>query len=169
VYQNSKVWGEFGNIVEENITLNIDRKKTVLVNTNTPINYSASPDIFPTDGITWTSSNEQVATVNSQGVITAIAPGQANITATMATSYQNETTAICQVSVVNSVDNYLESSNAYFGGAMGKNISVKINMNNQDDIIAFQCDIYLPEGLEFVTNDEGCDFDLSSRASRTHN
>jgi hypothetical protein len=167
LYQNATVWKEFGNIVEEDITLNIDRTKTVLVGAESQINYRVSPDVFPAD-ITWKSSDEKVVTVDSHGVITAIAPGKANITATMATSYQNETSAICQVKVVDSADNYFESASAYFGGAKDNTISVGIDMNNQDDIIAFQCDIYLPEGLEFVTTDEGCDFALTDRASRSH-
>jgi hypothetical protein len=168
LYQNAMVWGEFGNIVEEDISLDIDASKTLLAGDSSPINYRISPDIFPTSSITWKSSNEKVATVNANGVVKAIASGKANITATMSTTYENETSDVCQVTVVDNVDNFLESAKPYFGDAIEKNISVGIDMTNQDNIIAFQCDIYLPEGLEFVTTDEGCDFDLSDRASRTH-
>jgi hypothetical protein len=168
LYQNANVWRDFGNIVEESIGLNIDRTQTIVAGNESQINYSITPDIFPGNYITWTSSNENVATVNSSGVVTALSAGKTNIYATMETTYLETITDICQVTVVDNVDNYFKPTNEFFGAAADKNIYVDIDMNNQDDIIAFQCDIDLPEGLEFVSTDEGYDFYLSSRATRTH-
>ena len=46
-----------------------------------------------TAAVTWTSSDEKIATVNEKGVVTAVAPGTANVTAAMA----NGKSAVCTV------------------------------------------------------------------------
>jgi len=58
-------------------------------------------EVLPTDSkakdLTWTSNNESVATVGEHGVVTAIAPGEAQITVT---SDVGGKTAVCYVSVI---------------------------------------------------------------------
>ena len=61
--------------------------------------YSLKVNIFPSDAknkkITWTSSNEEIATIDDNGVITAIKEGTTTITATSI----NNKTATCNVTV----------------------------------------------------------------------
>lgn len=57
------------------------------------------------------SDNPQVATVNSRGVITALEPGTANITATLLSSNQ---TAVCTVIVSNYPDSPEEKTNGKY-------------------------------------------------------
>ena len=71
------------------LTLNIDGKATL---TASVLPAQAAQDV------TWSSSNTEVATVSSKGVVTAKALGDAIITATVKSN--TELTATCRVSVV---------------------------------------------------------------------
>jgi uncharacterized protein YjdB/putative hemolysin len=74
--------------------------------TNT-LSVTVSPEDANISGMTWTSSDEAVATVDQEGNVTAVADGTATITATI-----GETTATCDVTV-----NSKSSSNN--GGSAG--------------------------------------------------
>ena len=58
------------------------------------LSVSVSPEDADISGLTWTSSDEAVATVDQEGNVTAVADGNATITATI-----GETTATCDVTV----------------------------------------------------------------------
>lgn len=65
----------------EGITL--DKTEGVLTVGNTvTVTATVTPDTATNASVTWTSSDEAVATVDSEGKITAVAPGTATITAT---------------------------------------------------------------------------------------
>lgn len=65
----------------EGITL--DKTKGVLTVGNTvTVTATVTPDTATNTSVTWTSSDEAIATVDSEGKITAVAPGTATITAT---------------------------------------------------------------------------------------
>lgn len=70
------------------VTLEAGKTKTV--------EAAVSPASASDKTVTWTSSNEKVATVNSKGTIKAIAAGSATITAT---SKDGNASAICKVTV----------------------------------------------------------------------
>ena len=64
----------------EGITL--DKTEGVLTVGNTAtVNATVTPDTATNASVTWTSSDEAIATVDSEGKITAVAPGTATITA----------------------------------------------------------------------------------------
>ena len=76
--------------------ISLDRTSLSLYSNTTPNTYTLTPTIVPsdsTDAVTWTSSNESIATVND-GVVTAISDGTAVITVTAG----NQTTS-CTVYV----------------------------------------------------------------------
>jgi len=60
---------------------------------------SISPDNAFDKSIMWDSSNEQIVTVNDQGVITAVAPGRATVTATANDKTNGVKRVTCQVIV----------------------------------------------------------------------
>ena len=65
----------------ESVTL--DKTEGVLTVGNTvTVTATVIPDTATNASVTWTSSNEAIATVDSEGKITAVAPGTATITAT---------------------------------------------------------------------------------------
>lgn len=65
----------------ESVTL--DKTEGVLTVGNTvTVTATVTPDTATNASVTWTSSNEAIATVDSEGKITAVAPGTATITAT---------------------------------------------------------------------------------------
>ena len=65
----------------EGITL--DKTEGVLTVGNTvTVTATVTPDMATNASVTWTSSDEAIATVDSKGKITAVAPGTATITAT---------------------------------------------------------------------------------------
>lgn len=65
----------------EGITL--DKTEGVLTIGNTvTVTATVTPDTATNASVTWTSSDEAIATVDSEGKITAVAPGTATITAT---------------------------------------------------------------------------------------
>ena len=65
----------------ESVTL--DKTEGVLTVGNTvTVTATVTPDTATNASVTWTSSDEAVATVDSEGKITAVAPGTATITAT---------------------------------------------------------------------------------------
>ncbi len=83
------------------ITLNNDQPLLLSVGETATLTATVTPaDVF--DGsVTWTSSNETVATVNSEGVVTAVGEGSAAIFAT--TNDGTNLTATCMVTVNASV------------------------------------------------------------------
>lgn len=63
--------------------ITIDKTEGVLTVGNTvTVTATVTPDTTTNASVTWTSSDEAIATVDSEGKITAVAPGTATITAT---------------------------------------------------------------------------------------
>ena len=63
--------------------ITIDKTEGVLTVGNTvTVTATVTPDTATNASVTWTSSDEAIATVDSEGKITAVAPGTATITAT---------------------------------------------------------------------------------------
>ena len=67
---------------------------------------------------------------------------------------------------ISSSSNYLSSKtiNTYSGASE----RVSVEMTNEQAITAFQCDIYLPDGISVATIDGEYDINLSSRAKSSH-
>ena len=63
--------------------ITIDKTEGVLTVSNTvTVTATVTPDTATNASVTWSSSDEAIATVDSEGKITAVAPGTATITAT---------------------------------------------------------------------------------------
>ncbi len=123
------------------------------------------PESAASAGVTWTSSNENVATVDNNGIVSAVAAGTATITAT--TNDPSRQKDICQVTVVDNVINQISLEDVTANS--GDTVTVAISLSNQSEVTGLQADIYLQTGLSFVIDDEGYyDITLSDRATRKH-
>ncbi len=109
------------------------------------------PEDATNRSVTWTSSNEVVATVDQNGLVTAVAAGTATITAT--TIDGSELSASCEVTVngVATVNNTLDAD--ALSARCGEEKQLAVRMDNESSITALQCDIYLPEGVSIATED----------------
>ena len=100
-YQNAEGWKDFEiKIIIENpvtsITLNTEQL-TMEYGTKEQLTATVAPDDADNPGLTWTSDNEDVATVDENGLVTAVSVGEANITATAVDG--SGVTATCKVTV----------------------------------------------------------------------
>jgi uncharacterized protein YjdB len=115
--------------------------------------------------ITWTSSNPTVATVDENGLVTAVAVGFAIITAT--TNDGTNLEATCEVTAEAPILNYLTLTDA--AGLIGANGVLPISMSNTESIKGLQFDLRLPEGVTVATDDyNDLLFTLTSRAHSSH-
>lgn len=70
-------------VTVEEIKVNISKKGTnLLVGKKASIDYTVTPEAIENKNVTWTSSDESIATVSKEGIVTALKEGTANITAT---------------------------------------------------------------------------------------
>ena len=124
--------------------------------------------ILPEDAsykkVSWWSSNKAVATVSDNGIVTAVATGECEITA-----WCRGMKAICHVLVTEALsnyDNYLSVNDAET--YQGKTIVIPVKMTNNQNISSFQTDVYLPDGLELMKEDGEYLIEPSDRMTRTH-
>ncbi|MCF0219511.1 MAG: leucine-rich repeat protein [Muribaculaceae bacterium] len=113
--------------------------------------------------LTWTSSDEAVATVDGNGKITAIDAGTAIITATCGSASKQ-----CEVNV-----NYPQTQNGFViedaDLHIGKTLLLPVKLNNEASIVSFNCDVELPEGLTLAKDEYGdYDITLADRTDNTH-
>ena len=137
---------------------------TLEVGKTTNLSATITPADATNQAVTWSSSNTSVATVNENGVVTAIGIGSTTISAT--TTDGTKLSASCEISVIEAVNNFFIINDMMV--TPGSTFTLPIEMENTDDITGFQCNINLPEGIEFVTVDDEYDVYLSSRATSSH-
>ena len=100
-YKNAEGWKDFEiKIIIENpvtsITLNTEQL-TMEYGTKEQLTATVAPDDADNLGLTWTSDNEEVATVDESGLVTAVSEGTATITATA--NDGSDVSASCVVTV----------------------------------------------------------------------
>ena len=88
---------------------------TIRVGNTTTIKAIVTPDDATEKAVTWTSSDDTVATVDSNGVVTGVKVGTATITAT---TMDRSFTATCEVNV-----NRKHSSSSSSGGGGGSSVA----------------------------------------------
>lgn len=140
-----------------------DRK--MVVGSTEQLECTLKPDCLAADSLTWTSSNPAVATVDRYGNITAIATGSTTISVTLK-AYDMTATGSCTVTVNSAPDtNFAVVDQSVFAGST---VNVPVEMNNNETITAFQCDVYLPNGLSLKMVEDEYDITFAGRESRTH-
>ncbi len=95
-WDSSPSWGTA--IPVATVTLDDIKVTNLMVDWTYRLNATICPANATSQTITWSSSNAAIATVSSDGVITAVAPGDVTITATVGGK-----TATCEVQVVKGI------------------------------------------------------------------
>ena len=139
------------NIQVTNVTLS-ESDVSLLVGSSTVITATVQPENATSKTLAWSTTKPSVATINANGVLTAVGAGQCDITATSTDG--SNVTASCHVTVTdNSVANYLTADDVE-NVVSGQTIVIPIALINQDPITAIQAELYLPSGIEPNYNDD---------------
>lgn len=170
-YKEDKNWQRFRIIENMTITEQLSLDKTVMT-MHGGESQQLTARVVPTDASTalrWTSDDEEVATVDADGLVNAIGPGQAVITAT--TTDGSGLSATCLVRVLSNgvQDINVLTLPATMTVEKGKPCVLPIGMTNKNAITAVQCDVNLPDGFKLCTDSNGYVIDLlDSRAGASH-
>lgn len=164
-YKNADIWSEFANIIEEDISVSINDISPLVTGSTTTMELIKTPNVVYLDNAIWSCSDNNVATVDDNGVVTAISEGTATIK--FSATVKNDTlTAQRKITVIETPENYFIVNDMI--GYNKQVITVPVSMINNKNITAFQCDIYLPDGLEISTVDDEYDITFAGRETRTH-
>ena len=141
-----------------NITLN-KKMSELIVGENLQLETSVLPNNATDKRVTWKSSNNSIATVDDNGLVTAVAYGQCNIIVSTVDGSNLKDT--CQIIVL---DNYLSIDNTV--GVPGGTSLYPILLNNVSDITGMQFEIQLPDGVSVAQgNSDNLLASLSDRAN----
>lgn len=171
-YQTNEYWYPYFGQIEEMVSATsiiLDKTSSVAFKGTTfQLVATVLPDSTINKYVAWSSSDPTVATVDENGLVTALAGGIATITA-MTTDGSN-LSASCVVTVTEDLSDFenflsMDDVEAFHGDT----IVIPVKMTNEASIISFQTDIFLPEGLEIVKEDGEYVIDPSPRMTRTHN
>ena len=174
-YKTLSGWKNFKKIVEvpdevmvSQITLNATNKELTAGQT-----FQLSATVLPSNAtnnsVTWSSNNTSVATVSTNGLVTAVADGSATITCTAQDG--SGVKASCNISVSSSSPietdllNHLAVPNVT--AFSGKQVVLPIELENEGTLAAVQFDIHLPNGVSIAKDEDGyLLIDNTSRDSR---
>ena len=135
------------NVPVTGVTLN-KTSLTLTVGGNETLSATVNPSNATNKGVTWSSSNTGVATVDSNGKVTAKAKGSATITVTTEDGHK---TATCSVNVNEPAATYSVTARKIQGGGSAINMQRKLTIKrNSTTLSATQIDeIKKPNGSTF--------------------
>ena len=170
-YKNDQLWGMFAKIASMTTATGLTMDQSlVTMNGGEQVQLNAIVESADaSNAVNWNSSNDNVATVSSGGLVTAVGPGEAVITA--ATIDGSNLTAQCTVRVYSSNvqgDNVLTMPAAVTAEG-GMSYELPVAMRNVAGISALQCDIVLPEGITLAQENGNYRVDLNGeRLAASH-
>lgn len=146
------------------ITLNREAV-TMTIGQTVPLQATITPENADNQNVVWNSIDATVATVNSNGIVTAMRTGSTQIIATTADG--TNLSATCDVTVIDAAGNYLDADPINAHNA--DEFEFAVRLNNEASITALQCDIYLPEGITIATEEGDYLIDLvTARMGTNH-
>lgn len=139
----------------------LDEELAVKMGEPRQLRYAVYPTNATNKNIKWSSSNESIATVNNEGVVTGLAAGRVEITATTEDGGLVEKSQIVVIS-----NNYWIVMDNNVEDFIDNNVSLTLALHNESDARDIQFDVYMPEGVTMSDNYYG-DFGitLSERAN----
>ena len=162
-YKNARYWEDFiikaiGSVAED---LSLNNSELTLNEGETyQLTYTVLPETADAPTVEWTSSNPEIATVDVNGKVTAIALG--STTVTVKTTDGTDIAATCNVTVqespntdITTMDDviYLEHAKAL----TGKSVTLSLKMKHEMKVSGFQFNMVLPENftIENISRGEG--------------
>ena len=167
-YKSAKGWSNFSNIKEiqetikaESISLN-EHSANLMIGETLSLTAKVLPENVSAKTVAWSSNNPEVASVNDEGLVTALTTGTAIISATTTDGTVLSDSATIVVSTPTSspslsVGNYLCVN--------GDIVTVALSLANKQEIGGFQTDFTVPEGFTVALNSKG-KYDITLNADR---
>lgn len=171
-YKAADGWKEFyiepiGGVLVTSLTLDVT-EVSLAPNETLSLTATLLPEDVTNPALSWASSNESVATVDANGVVTAVADGEAIIT--VSTTDGSDLSTSCKVVVV--TEEVVEYDNMiYFEDVTvftNSSVNHPLQLKNTVDMTAVQFDLYLPEGVTLATDARG-KYAITFNADRADN
>lgn len=120
--------------------------------------------VYPTNAtdktIVWTSADESIARVSSEGVITGVAPGRTTITAK---TNDGGLTKVIDIVIISN-DYFITLAESY-DTFVETGLQIPMLMHNADAAKGIQFDVYLPEGLDMENNGGSFNVSMTGRSN----
>lgn len=167
-YKSAKGWSNFSKIKEfqvtvkaESISLN-EHSANLMIGDTLSLTAKVLPENVSTKTVAWSSNNPDVASVNDEGLVTALTTGTAIISATTTDGTVLSDSATIVVSTPTSspslsVGNYICVN--------GDIVTVALSLANKQEIGGFQTDFTVPDGFTVALNSKG-KYDITLNADR---
>ena len=134
-----------GNLVSA-ISMNVN-SLTLNINETFKLTANVTPENADNTVIDWYSTDNNIAAVDINGMVTAKGPGTAIITATT-TDGSNLCTS-CIITVTDRTDFVFHIDN--IEGESGSMVTIPIHLYNESTIKGFDIEFWYPEGFEFIS------------------
>ena len=122
-------------------------EETLAVNDNVTLTATVLPDNATYPTVTWSTSNENVATVNQNGQVTAVSPGTATITATADGQSDTCTVTVIHATIQSSKYTIDRGAGLLKGVADGTTVAMlRSNLNNDGSLLK----VYNANGQEIT-------------------
>ena len=144
-----------------NLTLN-EVETELTVGEKTQLEATITPDNATDKSVTWTSTNENVAVVDENGLVTAVGSGSCMIKATA--NDGSGKSASCLVTVEKNNKLTVTDMTQCSGGRGVLNVL----LSDEETIMGFQFDLQLPEGVTVAENGSNLMAQLTGNAVNTH-
>lgn len=167
-YKSAKGWSNFSNIKEiqetikaESISLN-EHSANLMIGDTLSLTAKVLPENVSTKTVAWSSNNPDVASVNDEGLVTALTTGTAIISATTTDGTVLSDSATIVVSTPISAPSLSVGNYICVNGDI---VTVALSLANKQEIGGFQTDFTVPEGFAVALNSKG-KYDITLNADR---
>ena len=167
-YKSAKVWSKFSNIKEFQVTVKAEsislnkQSANLMIGDTLSLTAKVLPENASTKTVVWSSNNPDVASVNDEGLVTALTTGTAIISATT-----TDGTVLSDSGTI-VVSNPTSSPSLSVGNYVcvnGDIVTVALSLANKQEIGGFQTDFTVPDGFTVALNSKG-KYDITLNADR---
>ena len=138
-------------LLDDDVTMKVGEKRQ--------LKYAVYPTNATNKGVEWTSSNKNVATVNSDGIITGVAAGQAEITGK---TIDGGIVEKLQIAIAPNKYWIVMDDKVTEDKVVGdRTIKLPLALHNEEEARDIQFDVWTPDGFYM----DGWDIELSERAN----